>query len=53
LLSITSLYVLTRYVHAYVHITSNYVPYRFQIFRAGLLILLGLTIWLIFKLLGL
>ena len=53
LLSIMSLYVLTRYVHAYIHVTSNYVPYRFQIFRAGVLILLGLTIWLAFKIVGL
>lgn len=53
LLSIMSLYVLTRYVHAYIHVTSNYVPYRFQIFRAGVLILLGLTVWLAFKIAGL
>ncbi|MFT6990908.1 MAG: hypothetical protein ACJASL_002892 [Paraglaciecola sp.] len=53
LLSIMSLYVITRYAHAYVHVTSNYVPYRFQIFRAGVLLLLGLSIWLVLKLIGL
>jgi hypothetical protein len=53
LLSIMSLYVLTRYMHAYVHVTSNYVPYRFKLFLVGVLILLGLTLWLVFKIIGL
>jgi hypothetical protein len=53
LLSIMSLYVLTRYMHAYVHVTSNYVPYRFKLFLVGMLILLGLTLWLAVKVIGL
>jgi hypothetical protein len=53
LLSIMSLYVLTRYMHAYVHVTSKYVPYRFKLFLVGVLILLGLTLWLVFKIIGL
>ena len=53
LISIMSLYVLSRYLHAYVHVTSNYVPYRFKFFIFGLLILLALTLWLVLKLIGL
>jgi len=53
LIAIMSLYVLSRYLHAYIHVTSNYVPLRFQFFRVGVLILLGLTFWLAFKFLGL
>lgn len=52
LLSIMSLYVLSRYVHTYIHITSNYVPHRFQVFRAGVLLLLGLTLGLIMTLIS-
>ncbi|MBV1920733.1 MAG: MAPEG family protein [Pseudomonadales bacterium] len=46
-------YVLSRYIHAYVHVTSNYVPYRYKFFVIGLLTLLALTLWLVFKLIGL
>jgi hypothetical protein len=53
LVSIMSLYVLSRYIHAYVHVTSNYVPYRFKFFLIGLLILLALTLWLVLKFTGL
>ena len=49
--SLLSLFVLSRYVHAYVHITSNYVPYRFRAFLLGVLILLLMTVWLAFTLL--
>jgi hypothetical protein len=49
LVSIMSFYVLTRYLHAYIHITSNYVPYRFKLFLVGVLILLVLTLWLVLK----
>jgi hypothetical protein len=52
LLSIMSLYVLTRYMHAYVHVTSNYVPYRFKLFLVGVLLLLSLTLWLVVKIIG-
>ena len=53
LVSIMSFYVLTRYMHAYIHLTSNYVPYRFKLFLVGVLILLVLTLWLVLKLTGL
>lgn len=53
LISIMSVYVLTRYMHTYIHITSNFVPYRFRLFLVGVLILLALTIWLVLKLVGL
>ncbi|CCK74883.1 conserved hypothetical protein [Oleispira antarctica RB-8] len=53
LISIMSIYVLTRYMHTYIHVTSNFVPHRFKLFLAGVLILLALTIWLALKLIGL
>jgi len=39
------LYAASRYVHAYIHVTSNYVPFRYKTFLIGMLILLGLSIW--------
>ena len=39
-------FVLTRYAHAWVHTTSNYVPHRFRIFTVGLLTVLLMTITL-------
>jgi len=53
LVSIMGIYVLSRYIHAYVHVTSNYVPYRYKFFVIGLLTLLVLTLWLVLKLIGL
>ena len=53
LVLIMGIYVLSRYIHAYVHVTSNYVPYRYKFFVIGLLILLVLTLWLVLKLIGL
>lgn len=53
LISIMSIYVLTRYMHTYIHVTSNFVPHRFKLFLVGVLILLALTIWLALKLIGL
>jgi len=53
LVLIMGIYVLSRYIHAYVHVTSNYVPYRYKFFVIGLLILLVLTFWLVLKLIGL
>lgn len=35
-----------RYAHAYIHITSNYVPNRFSTFVAGTLLLI--VMWLVF-----
>ena len=52
LISVMSLYVLTRYMHTYIHVTSNFVPYRFKLFLVGVLILLALTLWLTLKLIG-
>jgi hypothetical protein len=53
LVLIMGIYVLSRYLHAYIHVTSNYVPYRYKFFLIGVLILLALTLWLILKLIGL
>jgi len=53
LVLIMGIYVLSRYIHAYVHVTSNYVPYRYKFFLIGLLTLLVLTIWLVLKIIGL
>jgi hypothetical protein len=41
------LFVTTRYVHAYVHVSTNYVPNRLRAFLLGvffLLVLMGLTV---------
>lgn len=53
LITIMGIYVVTRYLHAYVHVKSNYVPHRYKFFVVGLLILLILTLWLVLKLMGL
>jgi hypothetical protein len=53
LILIMGIYALSRYMHAYVHMTSNYVPYRYKFFVTGLLLLLGLTLWLVLNLIGL
>lgn len=41
---------ITRIAHAYVHITSNYIPYRMGLFSLGLISLLVMTILFIFQL---
>ena len=38
-------YVISRYLHAYVHIGSNYVPYRMNLFLLGCIALIALTIY--------
>jgi hypothetical protein len=46
-------FVATRYVHAYVHVSSNYVPARLRAFLLGalsLIVLFGLTIAALAKL---
>lgn len=48
-ISLMSIYTLTRYIHAYVHITTNYVPHRFTLFLIGILMLLGMIIWQLLK----
>ena len=35
------LFVVSRYIHCYIRLTSNYVPYRARIFQLGLLILIA------------
>ena len=47
-----SLYVLSRYLHAYIHVTTNYVPCRLKFFLFGVFILLALCLWLILKFVG-
>jgi Uncharacterized protein conserved in bacteria len=42
------LFVVTRLVHAGIHVTSNRVPWRFMAFVAGVLILL--VMWIVFAL---
>jgi hypothetical protein len=39
-------FVLTRLLHAYIHIGSNVVRYRFNVFALGVMILLAM--WLIY-----
>lgn len=39
-------FVVCRIVHAYVHVTTNYVPYRFYAFAAGALVLT--VMWALF-----
>jgi len=40
------IFVLSRLMHAFVHVTSNYVPWRGMIFGVGALVLL--VMWVIF-----
>lgn len=44
-LSIAWIFVATRYLHAYVHVTSNYIPLRMNSFLAGVVSLLVLLIF--------
>ena len=43
-------YVFLRYVHSYVHISKNIVPYRLRVFVLSLLVLLAFLIQTIFQL---
>lgn len=45
------LFVLARIGHVYVHTTSNYVPHRFMVFAAGMVVLLIMWIYLAVKVL--
>ena len=36
-------YVITRIIHAFVHVTTNYIPHRLGVFTLGVLILLVMT----------
>lgn len=40
------IFVATRFVHAGVYVTSNHVPYRFQAYLVGTLLLLAM--WIVF-----
>lgn len=44
------LFALSRYVHAYVHIGSNYVPMRLRLFLVGCLVLIAMLILVTWKL---
>jgi hypothetical protein len=43
-------FVATRYMHSWIHATTNYVPHRFLAFSAGVVMLLGLWVWLFVRL---
>jgi hypothetical protein len=51
-LTLAWLFVLSRYVHAWLHLTSNRVLYRSSAFQLGALILLALWIWFALHLLA-
>ena len=40
------IFVVSRFVHAYIHTTSNHVPTRFNAFAVGAIVLL--LMWIIF-----
>ena len=44
-------FVISRYLHCYIRLTSNYVPYRAKFFKLGLLILIVWWIITIYKIL--
>ena len=43
-LSLAWVFVVSRILHSYVHITSNYVPHRMRIFILGYLVLIAMTL---------
>ena len=38
-------FVITRIIHAYIHMSSNYLPARFRVFTLGFVILVVMTIY--------
>ncbi len=38
-------FVITRIIHAYIHMSSNYVPARFRVFTLGFVILVVMTVF--------
>ena len=44
------LFVVLRYAHAAIHVTSNNVPQRFAVYLAGLVVLALLWLWLVLRL---
>lgn len=51
LLVLAWVFVLARLAHAYVHVTSNYVPYRFRLYAVGMVTLLVMWIYFAVKVL--
>jgi len=49
-LGLAWVFVISRIIHSYVHITSNYVPHRMRIFILGFLVLIAMTVTLISQL---
>ena len=47
----TWIFVASRYLHCYVRLTSNYVPYRAKIFQIGILSLVVLMVNLLYNIL--
>lgn len=45
-------FVISRYIHAYAHVTNNYIPVRFGAFLVGALVLLVLFVFTIIALTG-
>ena len=43
-LSLTWVFVVSRIIHAYIHMTTNYVPARFRVFLIGFVIMVIMTI---------
>lgn len=48
--SLAWLFALIRYVHAFVHTGSNYVPTRFRVFMLGCLVLIALLVLVAWRL---
>jgi hypothetical protein len=46
------LFILTRYIHAWVHVTSNRLRYRSRLFRAGMMLVGLMWVWLTLHLAG-
>lgn len=43
-------FVLSRYLHCYIHVGRNYVPHRMRVFAFGIATLVGLTIYAAYRL---
>ena len=52
LLSLAWLYVALRYIHSFIHLSSNNVLYRFKIFAVSWLVLIGIWAVLAIRLIG-
>ncbi len=46
ILALAWAFAISRLIHAYVHINSNYVPLRFNMFLIGTIILIAMTVFL-------